>query len=249
MKENLTQFLLSLGLSEQRAKLYLACLSLGKGTASELAETMNFGRTAVYDNLNFLEEKGFLRMVHEGKRKIYIPLHPKELYQKIVNQKDQIKDLLPDFLAIFASQTKEPFVQVFTGINAAREIFEDILKTAPKEYIYFSAPEITWKTVEEKYMKEWVSRRVAKKIHARRLQTKKQETLQREWLNEEEKYLRKIRYLPEYLDLKNSIYIYGNNIGVISTREENAAFIIYSPDFAYSLKQIFEFLWQISLRS
>ncbi len=248
MNETLTQFLLSVGLSEQRAKLYLACLSLGKASATELADAVKLGRTTVYDNLDFLEEKNFLRVVHEGKRKIYIPLHPKELYKQIANQKDQLKDLLPDFLAIFASDTKEPFVQVFSGVNSAREVYEDILRVAPKEYVYFSAPELTWKSVEEKYMKDWVMRRVEKKIHARRLQAKQQEIPDIEWLNGEEKYLRKIRRLPEYLELKNSIYIYENNIGVISTREENAAFIIYSPDLSYSLKQIFEFLWQISLR-
>ena len=65
--------------------------------------------------------------------------------------------------------------------------------------------------------------------------------------SDEGKYLREIHYLPAYVDLRASIYIYGNNIGVISTAKEGAAFIIYSPDLAFSFKQIFEFLWSVSI--
>lgn len=249
MKENLTQFLASTGLSEQRAKLYLACLAAGKATACQLADAVGLGRTTIYDNLEALEEKGLVRVVHEGKRKHYVPLHPKELYKQVTNQRDQLKDLLPDFLAVYAAESKEPFVQLFTGMRAAREVYEDILSTKIKEYIYLSAPETTWGRVEKKYMKDWVEKRVAKGIKSRRLATKQQETPQEKWLTGEKEYLRQIRYLPEYVDLKNSIYIYGNNIGVISTKDEGAAFIIYSPDMAFSLKQVCEFLWQVGAKS
>lgn len=42
---------------------------------------------------------------------------------------------------------------------------------------------------------------------------------------------------------------YENNIGVIATRKEGAAFIIHSPDLAYSMRQLFDFLWSVSLAS
>lgn len=106
------------------------------------------------------------------------------------NQKQQLKDLLPDFLALYSAEGKQPFVQLFQGPFAAREVY-----------------------------------------------------------NEESAYLRQIRYLPEYVDLKASIYLYGDNIGVIATHKEGAAFIVHSPDLAFSMCQIFEFLWGISIRS
>jgi hypothetical protein len=67
--------------------------------------------------------------------------------------------------------------------------------------------------------------------------------------SEETKYLRQIKYLPEYVDLNSTIYIYGENVGVISTRKEGSCFIIHSSDMAYSLKQVFEFLWGIGSKS
>lgn len=248
MNSNLLSWLLSTGLDEQRAEIYLTCLSFGEATAKDLARKLKMGRTAVYDNLRVLEERGYVKTILSGKRKMFIPLHPKELYKKFENLKLQLKDLLPDFLSLYAGESACPFVQIFTGKYAAREVYEDILATTKKEYVYFSPPELTYRVIDKNYMKKWIDRRVKKNILSRALRVRSREILDIEWLKPGEKYLRQVRYLPEYVDLKSSMYIYENNIGVISTIHEGSAFIIYSPDMAYGLRKIFEFMWGIAPR-
>lgn len=249
MKNNLITWLLSTGLDEQRAQVYLIALSKGEASAKEIAQEMNMGRTAVYDNLRVLEERGYIKTIHEGKRKVFVPLHPKELYKKMDSQKQQLKDLLPDFLALYAGEATQPHVQVFSGQYAAREVFEDILAVTKKEYLYFSSQDITYTRVDKVYMKQWVEKRVKKGIEAKSLRVQSREVKGEAMFTEEQKYLRQIRYLPEYVDLKSSIYIYENNVGVISSKKEDAAFIMHSPDLAYSFRQIFQFLWSISMKS
>jgi|SRR3989344_3070210 len=248
MDNNLISWLLSTGLDEQRAEIYLACLSLSEATAKELAQKLNIGRTAVYDNLRVLEERGYIKTVFSGKRKIFIPLHPKELYKKFEGLKLQLKDLLPDFLSLYAVEGTKPFVQIFTGKYAAREVYEDILATTKKEYVYFSPQDLTYIMVDKNYIKKWIGRRIKNGIHSRSLRIKPREVPGIEWLGAGEKYLRQVRYLPEYVDLKSSVYIYENNIGVISTAHEDSAFIIHSTDLSFSLRQIFEFMWGIAPR-
>ena len=248
MNTNLLAWLLSTGLDEQRAALYLQALTKGEASASELADQMKIGRTAIYDNLRALEERGFVKTVYHGKRKVFIPLHPKELYKKFENQKQQLKDLLPDFLSIYASKDTKPFVQLFDGPFAAREVYEDILAVTQKEYVYLSPPELTLQMIDRPYIEKWIARRVEKGIVSRSLRIQSKTSPREAVFNEEEKYLRHIRFLPSYVDLKSSIYIYENNIGVISTKKEGAAFIIYSADLAYSFRQIFEFLWSVSMK-
>ncbi len=249
MKNNLISWLLSTGLDEQRAELYLAALGRGEATAKELADDLKLGRTAVYDNLRALEERGYVKTILHGKRKVFVPLHPKELYKKFDNQKQQLKDLLPDFLSLYSEEGKQPFVQLFQGPFAAREVYEDILAVAKKEYLYFSPPELTLQTVDKAYIAKWIERRVAKGLHSRSLRVKSKVVVNEALFNDEAQYLRQIRYLPEYVELKASIYLYGENIGVISTHKEGTAFVIHSPDLSFSFKQIFEFLWGMSLRS
>ncbi len=249
MKNNLSAWLQTIGLDEQRANIYLAALSQGEATAKELGQIIGVGRTAIYDNLRVLTEKGYIQAVREGKRLVYIPLHPKELYKKFENQRQQLKDLLPDFLALYAELDKKPFVQLFQGPYSAREVYEDILYVEKKEYVYFSPSELTLQVVDRKFMELWVKRRVAKGIKSRSLRIKTKIVPNAAIFNNELEYLRQIRYLHGQIDLKSAIYIYGNNIGIISTKKEGSAFIIHSPDLAFSLRQIFEFIWQISTRS
>ena len=104
--------------------------------------------------------------------------------------------------------------------------------------------------VDKNYMKKWIDKRVQKGIHVRSLRVKSRASAVKNiaHLVEEQKYLRQIKYLPAYVDLKSAIYIYENNIGVISTMNEGSAFIIYSPDMAYSIRKIFDFMWSISTK-
>ncbi|HCU32198.1 TPA: hypothetical protein DIC21_05725 [Candidatus Uhrbacteria bacterium] len=244
---NLLSWLISTGLDEQRAKFYLAALSKGTATAKELADELGIKRTAAYDNLERLREKGLLQVVKEGKRISYVALHPKELLKKVEAQKEQLKDLLPDFLAIYAEKSSSPFVQMFTGKFASREVYEDILKVG-EDYIYLSPSQLTAKMVDPVFMKKWIARRVTKGLHSRSLRVRGQDVPDISEYNQEEKFLRQIRYLPSNIDLKGSIYVYGNNIGVISTEKEDSAFIIYSSDLAFSLREVFEFLWQVGMK-
>ncbi|MBI2645122.1 hypothetical protein HYW94_03040 [Candidatus Uhrbacteria bacterium] len=246
MKNNLLSWLLSTGLDEQRASLYLTALTKGESTASELAKTMSLGRTAVYDNLRVLQKRGYMNVIQNGKRHVFIPIHPKELYKKFDSQRQQLKDLLPDFLALYSESGSQPFVQLFQGPYAAREVYEDIFTTTKSGYSYFSPPQLTLQVIDRSYIEQWVKKRVTKGITSRSLRVKAQNIVGEPVFNKESEYLRQIRYLPSYVDLKASIYIYEKNIGVISTIKEGTAFIIHSADLSFSLLQIFNFLWSIS---
>jgi sugar-specific transcriptional regulator TrmB len=248
MKSTLIAWLHSTGLDEQRAALYLAALSKGEANAAELADAMKMRRTAVYDNLRILESRGYIQTIKRGKQSVYVALHPKELQKRFDHLRDQLKDLLPDFLSLYGGTSKSPFVQTFQGPHAARELFEDILSVAKEEYVYFSPPILTAQMLDKAYIKKWIDRRIKKGLASRSLRVRGKAVADPHF-SKEGPYLRQIRYLPTYVELKASIYLYGNNIGIVSTKQENTAFIIHSPDLAFSLKQIFEFLWGLSERT
>jgi len=249
MNENILSWLLSTGLDEQRAELYVAVLARGQASAKDVASDTGLKRTAVYDNIRALEERGYVQTIRQGKKKLFVALPPKELYAKVDQQRQQLKDLLPDFLSLQATNSKRPSVQMIDGPFGAREVYEDILKVAKKEYVYFSPPQLTLQVVDRRYIEKWIQRRVAKKLQSRSLRIKAKVIPNEAIFNDEEQYLRRVRFLPGYVDLQASIYIYANNIGVISTRREGSAFILHSPDLAFSLRQLFEFLWGISTKS
>lgn len=244
---NLLAWLKEYGIDEQRAELYLAALGMGQAGAGTLAKAVGLHRTAIYDNLRVLEEKGLITSLYEGKRKLYVPLHPKELSKQVESQYKQLKDLLPDFLAAYAASGTQPFVQMFTGPKAAMQVYEDILATTKEAYIYLSPSTLTARMVNEREMKAWIQKRIAKGIRSRSLRVRGKDVPHVPEYNKRQEFLRDIRYLPTHMDLKAALYVYEHNIGVISTTTDGVAFIIHSPDLAYSLRQIFEFLWGIGM--
>lgn len=246
MEQRVLDWLMSTGLSEKRARIYLMVLSKGETSAGTLAQELKSGRTAVYDNLRHLEARGFIKTVHRGKRKVFVPVSPKDLYKELDRKKQRLKDLLPDLMSVFGNEGIQPFVQVLSGPYAAREVFEDLLAVTKKEYVYFSLPDESKLTIDRNFISKWVDRRVKKDIHSRSLRVRSKSKATDILFDEEKPYLRQIRYLPAYLDLKSEIYVYESSIGIITTRKEGAAFIIRSVDLAYSLRQLFEFLWRVS---
>jgi hypothetical protein len=142
--------------------------------------------------------------------------------------KHRVSEVLPAFLR---------------GKFAAREVYEDILRVAPPDYCYISDPSQTSQVVDKQYIRDWVKRRVEKNIKVRAIRAFSDKPISDPIFAENPKLLRQVRQLPASIVIRSTVYIYGNNIGIISgTREKNAV-IIYSPDLAFSGRQIFEMLW------
>ena len=236
------------GLSPERARLYLVLLGLGRATALELANKLGQKRTTIYDQLQNLVLKGFCTQQRRGRQTVFIPLHPKELQSKVQKHGARLKELMPDFIAMLATNSSHPTAQIFEGEMAAKAVFEDILLHVKKEYVYFSPPRETIRMVDEGWMKKWVERRVKKGIRSRalRVQGRSDDKNYDPAFDQEKPFLREIRFLPTYVDLKSALYVYGNTVALISTKKEQTAAIIHSTDLAYSLNQLFTFLWSIS---
>ena len=248
MDSKLITWLVDAGLDEQRAKIYLTNLSKGPLKASALAHECQVGRTAIYDNLKFLEERGYIHKYTQGSHVLYEALPPEELQSRFSTQLMHLHEILPDFMKLSFSSVAGPAIQLFKGKNSARNVFEDILKTSPKEYCYISNPIETYKTLTRKYIEGWIDQRVKKKIHARAIRTFNLKDPDDRIFGDEDRYLRKIRYLPQKIELFATIYIYGKNIGILSSYREEKSLIIRSGDLAKTMQQLFEVLWSISNR-
>ena len=249
MNANLQIWLNGAGLSEIQSKVYLSALSAAEGNAQEIAKKAGNSKTGVYDHLSNFEDLGLIREVRAGKRKRFVALHPKELYKKQRAHTAQLKDLLPDFLSLYAQDSTAPFIQQFEGAHPGRYIYEDILTSGAKEYRYISSPETTYAAADKTFIKEWVDRRVKKGIQSRALRVPSKRMPDDKKFSDSEEFLRQVRYLPSYMDLKATIYVYGSNVGIISAREEERAYLIYSPDFAATMTSIFDLLWNIGTRT
>ena len=68
--------------------------------------------------------------------------------------------------------------------------------------------------------------------------------LARRMLANDEKYNRETRLTPQEFNFPSGEIIYGDNIAMFSTRQENIIIVIDSKDFAETHRMYFEMVWR-----
>jgi sugar-specific transcriptional regulator TrmB len=248
MNRELINWLTRAGLDEQRSSIYLAVLTRYECKAAEIAGDLGMSRTAIYDNLSHLEQRGFITKVRTGRVSRFRALQPHELEARFRSQLNQLNDLLPIFSSLASSKVAQPSIQRFKDEYAARHIFEDILAKRPKEYLYISNPVETYKMVTRRYITRWIYRRIELKIRARGIRTLRLTDPADKIFTDEKNYLRTLRYLPEHFSFPATLYLYDNTVGLISSFRENEALLINSRDISATFRNFFDVLWTISQR-
>ena len=86
--------------SENEAKTYVAVLSLGSGTITEIARKVNEKRENVYYTLETLQKKWYISCITKNNVNNYTALDPRELHEKVQNKADNLLANIPELLAL-----------------------------------------------------------------------------------------------------------------------------------------------------
>ena len=167
-----------LGFSDKETRVYLALLSLGRGTVSAIARAAGINRTTGYNILDVLVSKGLARISGKEPKEEYVAESPSVipalLKQKIANYKTQLEKamtLVPRLKTIH-NLADRPKVKFYEGQEGYLTVYENILKNAPKELLVISSYDDFYKHIDEKYETDWTQRRIDKKIYLRWLDFK-----------------------------------------------------------------------------
>ena len=128
--------MLGCGLSGKEAAVYLVACQLGSGSAQEISQRSGVNRTTTYVCLETLEKQGFVSVVTEGKKTMFIPEHPstlvakcEELHRTRERQLRELSEALPELAALYNVAGKKPkvlFLDGRDGLLAAHQEFENL---------------------------------------------------------------------------------------------------------------------------
>lgn len=141
-------------------------------------------------------------------------------------------------------------VFVYEGQTAYEQVWRDILRTRKESYWVWPIKGMLERGISSEKLREFHKERIKRNItinvlwsEKMKLDIKKSPFL----LSSDEKTsLRKIRILPKGLDQDVGYGIYGNKVAFISSGAENYAFVIESKELTKTLKNQFDFFWNIS---
>lgn len=147
--ETVLEQLQTFGLSTYAARTFVALVSLGHGTASEVSNTVSVPRTRVYDAVDELEQRGLVTVTENSPQQFW-PISPETTGAKFEREYTQHADVLRDALDSLesnAASTEQRGVWTVDGHEAISERIVQLLRTADEEVVFASADSLLDPTV------------------------------------------------------------------------------------------------------
>ncbi len=235
IQEAIQQF----GLAEKEAKVYLAALSLGTASITELAKKAGLKRPTVYLVVDELLKKDLLVAVPTGKRTYYKPENPEELIQRLEKKKRVLEQVIPELKSFYKKSSKRPRVRFYEGKDKLYKMYEEIFKS--KEiWAMFSVERFLGLFNDkdnEHFFKILIKRGGI--IYDLLENTKKaREFAQAKY----RKGVSEARFLPKEMKLSTDLLVSGNKTAIISF-PNTIGIIIEDEGIAKMHRDILQFIW------
>jgi sugar-specific transcriptional regulator TrmB len=240
----------SFGFSNKEADVYLALLSLGTGTVTEISRKAGINRTTGYDILASLVNKELVTISGKEPKQEYIIESPDTLTKYLEIQALQAsenikrsKDIIPE-LKSMQSLENRPKIKFYEGIEGLQNVYEDTLTSSEPILAYASIDDMH--KALPNYFPEYYKRRAKNGISIRGIVPKTKLSIERTQHDKEEK--REIAFVPaDKYYFSPEINIYDNKVMIASWREK-LGIIIESEEIADAMKKIFSLAWAESKR-
>ena len=249
MNEDLILTLQNYWFSEKEAKVYLTALSMWAAPASSIARNANESRTTVYSVLWDLVKKWYCSSVVRENVTYFSAVSP-EMLVKIQEQKYQeIKEKLPEFMAIWSVFWWLWKIKTFEWKNALKNLFLELTTTEIdvksfqwayniEDYPDFY-PEQEIKNYRRHKIENWlISYRIISRSD--RLNQKLEDSE-----DKKEKHKRYTLVVDDInMDSKSTIHVFGPNKVSVSFLENNYPYVIIIENthlFSY-LSSLFDYV-------
>lgn len=246
----------ALGFAERDRDVYRKLLESGGASPNELARILKAPRASVYSALTLLEQRGLAYRERNGAGSRYLP-HRTDALIEMVERENRLlartaqekvsaaeklatllAPLLQDSLASF------PRVSVFEGRESVEQMLNSNLRLWRQSIVSF---DFTWWGYQDNNLLEQYDRWFKKVADTH----KPPETVKlfsndspTETLLKGKILRREIRLVPIELSFSSTIWILGNFVVTVMTRQEpHCAFEIVSPTLAQNLRTVFKMLW------
>jgi sugar-specific transcriptional regulator TrmB len=168
-KQQLSESLISLGLSNGEARLYMWLVENMQATGYEASKALKMPRGTAYTLLEGLVHKGIIRSTIQNKKRVYVP-ESFTVWKKNSEEKMRVTgEMLPVLEKMVSLKSHTTDVRVYKGMTGLQKAWDEVIEHFEKggvktcyavshgSQIYATMP---------RYFRRWIERRVANKTHA-----------------------------------------------------------------------------------
>ena len=253
MKPLTYPILRDLGLNETEALVYELLLTRGALEARALVKPSGIGRGNVYNVLVSLEKKGLILSI-QGTKTRYQATDPVTL-RGLLEQKLQqaavletaFQQALPSLSSTFQLATGKPAIQVFEGLEGARQALYASLESKTEILTYFDVRALKGEMAE--INNGYLKKRIERGIHKRIIVADTPEA--HAFFDAQNSPFTQVVFLKDFLERPESaMEMYDGTVSYITLTEERRISLVIKDANIYALhKQQFEYLWSQSMHT
>jgi len=242
--------LISIGLSEKEAKVYLASLELGKSSVQKIAQKAEVKRATTYVVIQALMKKGLMGSLEQNKKTFFFAESPDNLLsliriqeRELEEKERRLKRMIPEMLALYDSSDKKPKVCYYEGTEGLKSVQQEYLKVKKKEiWTIFNADHFSRfspRVGADEYTKE----RARRGIKGRVIYISKHGPIKS--LESDKKKLRQSKRLP-YKDFpfEADFTIFDNKVSIEAYDDKVMGVVIEDDRIADSMRTLFNAIWK-----
>ncbi len=251
MPASLITSLRGIGLNLNESVVLGTLLKGGPMYASRVGKEAHLNRTTIYGVLHELIEKGLVSKVKARSATQFQAISPELLpdyiakrRQDLVEKEKELRDAIPQLLLLRSKGSILPKVQFFEGEEGVKQAYEDTLENNKGQYLRdITGVDAVFKRLGEKWVHYYLEKRADFGIRCTDLAPESEWA--RKSKEDDQKYLRQTKFLPEKYGFDAEISIYDNKVGFFSYAKENPiAVLIEDETIADAMKKLFDYMEQ-----
>lgn len=246
--DSIARELIGLGLSEKETAVYLALLEIGPASVQDIAAKAGVNRATTYLLIDSLTDKGLAGTTTVGNKQSYLAAPPEQLVtllrlrrKELEEREANLSKAIPFLEAIHNSRKEKPRIRYFEGLDGIRtvrgiftELEGDYVQIVPLDDIRDSSERI------EPHSE-----------HFQRLES--QGARMRGIIVMDEPDAARLPPVPgaevrviakSEFPIQAELTIRGNTVFLFSFRKDMLSVVIESPEFANTLRTVFELAWR-----
>ncbi len=238
--------LVKLGLSDEEARIYLACLEINGGPASVIARKAGVHRVSCYHTLENLLGKNLLSQYNKNGVKYFAPEPPEQLLRHAEEKVNMAKSLLPELQSLASTLGFKPKIRFYEGADGVEKVFTESLSAKGEILGYTNLKNVLG--FFPKFFTDYSRQKLKKKIKTRYLSPTTVESVHviDEFLPQEyDRNLFEILLVnKDQFLFENEVLIFNNAVGIVSlNKDELLGLIVESATFARTMKAVFDLAW------
>jgi len=239
-----------LGLSSEKATLYLTLLNSGPQTAISLAKLSGIKRTYVYHLSQELAKENLIKLSQKGRTTFFTALSPDTLLARAEERQTQarlamagLESAIPDLQSKYRLSDTRPTVSYFEGIEGVKKVYKDTLTAKTPILALVETNEVEteiykWVTAE------YVHGRILAKIPVQAIVTTGDKTTT--YTKKDKDELRETKTVSSKdFPFEQEINIYDDKVAIINHKSGSKllGIIISDPTIATTFRSWFNLTW------